>query len=372
MAAGGRGAAGHGLHRMRGAPAHGNRRVDQHRQHHRRGAEKTHAVTLDGVEDGGGLHPPQAHAGAGQRRHGPGKAPSIAMEHGQRPQIHRMWRHAARQHIAHRIEIRAAMVIQHALGVAGGARGVVEADVLPFIGGRFPVRIGGLGGQPSFVLGIAQRAVIPGELPIFDAHRARRRVEQGQHVTHLLAVLAVEQQHRRAAVRQDESQRGRIQPRVERIEHRARHRHAEVRLVQRRRIRRQHRHHVAAFDAPGPQRRRHAPAAIPGGAPTLAERGAMHERRARREHTGGPVQETQRRQRHVVGRVARQLVGVGDHCGSSWLAALRRDSRHAACQPSSASGPTRAPISSASSAAALPARARAYTPCRIAAMRKKL
>ncbi|MCY1538148.1 hypothetical protein D9M68_736730 [compost metagenome] len=123
------------------------------------------------------------------------------------------------------------MAGEHALGVAGGARGVVEADVLPFVGGPFPARVGRLGGEPGFVLGIAQRAVFAREFAVFDAHCARRRIEQGQHFAHLYAVLAVEEQHGGSAMRQDVGQGGGVQPCVERIEDRASHGHAEMGLV---------------------------------------------------------------------------------------------------------------------------------------------
>ena len=43
--------------------------------------------------------------------------------------------------------------------------------------------------------------------------------------------LAVDQQHLGLAVVEDEGDHRRIEPRVERIQHAARHRHAEMRLV---------------------------------------------------------------------------------------------------------------------------------------------
>ena len=44
----------------------------------------------DGIEHGLGPHLPEAHMGAGHQRDGPGEAPAVAVEHGQRPQIDRL------------------------------------------------------------------------------------------------------------------------------------------------------------------------------------------------------------------------------------------------------------------------------------------
>ena len=56
-----------------------------------------------------------------------GKAPAVAVEHGQRPQVDRVFGHVPLQHVADGVGGCAAVVVDHALGVAGGAAGVVEA-----------------------------------------------------------------------------------------------------------------------------------------------------------------------------------------------------------------------------------------------------
>ena len=64
------------------------------------------------------------------------------MEHRQRPQIDRVLGHRAGDDITDREQMRAAVMIDDAFGVAGGARRVVERDRVPFVVRHFP----GVGG----------------------------------------------------------------------------------------------------------------------------------------------------------------------------------------------------------------------------------
>ena len=81
-------------------------------------------------------HLAQADMRAAHKADRPGKAPAVAVEHRQGPEVDRVRAHAPDLHVADRVQVGAAVVIDHALGVAGGAAGVVEADGLPFIGGQ--------------------------------------------------------------------------------------------------------------------------------------------------------------------------------------------------------------------------------------------
>ena len=76
---------------------------------------------------------------AASNRDRPRKAPAIAVEHRQRPQIDGMLGHAAGQHIALAQEIGAAVMVDDALGIAGGPGRVEQTDRLPLIGGSAPL-----------------------------------------------------------------------------------------------------------------------------------------------------------------------------------------------------------------------------------------
>ena len=129
-------AAGRDLHGCAKRQLHGVGRVDQHRQHHRRAAHVRHAVARDGREDERRIDAAQADMRAADRRDRPRVGPAAAVEHRQRPEIDGCRREPESQRVAERVEVGAAMVIDDALGIAGGARGVEQADGLPFVGGR--------------------------------------------------------------------------------------------------------------------------------------------------------------------------------------------------------------------------------------------
>src|SRR4029077_5659617 len=99
-------------------------RVQQQISDDRRAAEMGNALALDRREDRAGLDAPETHMSAGERGDGPRKEPAIAMEHRQGPEIDRVPRQAPHHEIADRVEISAAVMIDDAFGIAGGARGV--------------------------------------------------------------------------------------------------------------------------------------------------------------------------------------------------------------------------------------------------------
>jgi hypothetical protein len=86
-------------------------RVEQHVHHDRRAAEMGHAVIGDRRVDGAGLDPAEADMGAGERRHRPGEAPAVAVEHRQRPEIDGIPGHAPDERIADGVQIGAAVMI---------------------------------------------------------------------------------------------------------------------------------------------------------------------------------------------------------------------------------------------------------------------
>ena len=98
--------------------------VSQHIQHDGRTAEMVDAMLGKRRVDGLGAHMAQAHVDpdiGGQR---PGEAPAVAVEHRQRPQVHREAAHVPAHGVGQRIQVCATVVIHHALGVTGGAGGV--------------------------------------------------------------------------------------------------------------------------------------------------------------------------------------------------------------------------------------------------------
>src|SRR3546814_10477309 len=77
----------------------------------------------------------QADVGASGRSQRPGVGPAVAVEHRQGPGIDRIAAESKGQHVADGIQIGAAVMVDDALGVAGGARGVEQRDRPPFVGG---------------------------------------------------------------------------------------------------------------------------------------------------------------------------------------------------------------------------------------------
>jgi hypothetical protein len=78
--------------------------------------------------------------------------------------------HAPDLDVAERVQVGAAVVVDHALGVSGGARGVVERDRPPFVGRRRPGVIRVALGQQRLVVERAQAlaAALSGGLGIVD------------------------------------------------------------------------------------------------------------------------------------------------------------------------------------------------------------
>ena len=106
------------------------------------------AVLVQRVQDRRRLDPAQADIGPRHRRHRPGEAPAVAMEHRQRPQIDGVLRHPPGERVADRVQVGAAVVVDDALRVAGGARRVVERDRIPLVARQRP-RIVGIGRRPG-------------------------------------------------------------------------------------------------------------------------------------------------------------------------------------------------------------------------------
>ena len=236
-------------------------RVEQRRHHDRRAAQMRDLVGGDGVVDRRGAHRAQADMGAGDHRQRPRKAPAVAVKHRQRPQIDRMLAHAAGDDVGERQQIGAAMVIDHALGIAGGARGVIERDGVPFVLRHQPVEIGIAFAQKILVFEFAEPLAGAGEFGIVVVDHQRLRLAARQRVLHHLGEFAVGDQHLGFAVVEREGDDGGVEPRVDGIEHRAGHGDAVVGFQHRRRVGQHHGDGVAALDAAPGERRGELPRA---------------------------------------------------------------------------------------------------------------
>ena len=129
------------------------------------------------------------------------------------------------------------------------------------------------------------------------------RVELRQRRLDHRGELAVGDQHFGLAVLEDEGDRVGIEADIERVQHRARHRHAEMRLEQLGRVGCHHGDGVVLADAAPLERAREAAAAAIGLGPIVAAR-AVHDREPVGMDGRGADQEIERRQRHEIRRVA--------------------------------------------------------------------
>ena len=247
--------------RPRGLALRRIRRVDQRVVDDRRAGHVGDAVLSDQLEDFGGIDLAQADIDAGRRRDGPWKAPAVAVEHRQRPEIDRMLAEIAGEDVADGVEVGAAMVGHHALRIARGSRGIAERDGVPFVL-RQP--------RDETFIALRQRVLVfdladplaAGESRIVDVDDEWLwTLHQGQRLRYHAGKFRIDQDDLGAAVIELEGDRGGIEPDVERVEHRARHRHRKMHFVHRGDIRQHRRDRIAVADVSAREVGRKAPAA---------------------------------------------------------------------------------------------------------------
>ena len=258
-------------------------------------------MTRDRLIHRGRAHGTQADMRSGDDRDRPREAPAVAMEHRQRPQIHRMLAEIARQNIADGIEISAAVMGHDALRVTRGARGIAQRNRVPFIAGkscsesRITRRDRRLVFELADPLAACKCRVVDVDDKGFWARHQRQRF--GDHA----GEFGIDENDFRAAMVELESDRGRIEPDVQCIQHRARHRDRKMHFVHGRDIRQHCRDRVAVSDATPGEPGRKASAALVGLGP--GETAAFIDRADVIGVNGGAAcEETQRRQRHIVRR----------------------------------------------------------------------
>ena len=288
--------------------------VDQQRVNDGGAAHVGDAFVADGVPSGFGFHAAQADIDPGAFGDGPGEGPAVAMEHRQRPEVDRVVRHSPGQDVADRVQMGAAMVVDHALRVARCAGCVAEGNRVPLVGWVLPVIRRIALGQERFVGDRShQVAVRPGR--IVDVDHQRFFVQHRQSRFDNRRKLPVGDQNPSTAVLQHEGDGLGVEAGVQRVQHRPAHRHAEMRLVHRGRVGQHHGHGVVLADAPPRQSGRQPPAPRIGLRPGVPLR-AMHDRWLVRVDISRPLDEGQRGQCGKIGLVfveAMQISGVPGH-----------------------------------------------------------
>jgi len=209
-----------------------------------------HALGVDQLPGELGVH--RAHGHMTRRGDGPREAPAVAVEHRQRPQVHRIGAQPGVDHFAQRVQVGAAVGVLHPLWPARGAGGVVDRDRLLLV--LQPARRPGRrhAGQ-QLLVGIAGadgvRAADHG-----DASQVQRR---GQFLQ-----AGVEQQVACAAVLEDVTDLGAGQAVVDRDQNPARRRHTEMGLKHRRRVEQQRRNAISLAKPGRPERVGQPPRAL--------------------------------------------------------------------------------------------------------------
>ena len=222
------------------------------------------AMFWDQFENLDGIDLAQADVDACRRRDRPGKAPAVAVKHRQGPEIDRMLAEIAGEDVADGVEIGAAMVGHHALGIAGRSRGVTERDGVPFVR-RQPCDKARIALRQRVLIFDLADAFATGKGCIVDIDDERLWPgHQGQRLGDHAGEFRIDQNDFRAAMIELKRDRTGIQPDVERVEHGAGHRDRKMHFVHRRDVRQHRRDRIATADVPGRQKRRKAPATLMG------------------------------------------------------------------------------------------------------------
>ena len=115
-----------------------------HGEHGRRGAEVGDSIGAQQPPDLARVDGAQADMGTAGRGDGPGEAPAVAVEHRQRPQVPGARPQAGVVRHRRGLQVRAPVVVHHALGPPGRPAGVVDGQELALVDlpGHRPSRIG--------------------------------------------------------------------------------------------------------------------------------------------------------------------------------------------------------------------------------------
>ena len=195
------------------------------------------------------------------------------------------------------------MMVDHAFRIAGGARGVVQADRLPFVRRQLPGVILVAAGKECFVIDGADRFAGAAVERVVDIHHQRLAAGECERLLDHRRKFAVHDHRLGFAVVEHECDGFGIEPGVERIEDGAAHRHAEVGFHHRRRVGQHDGHGVAKADARLRERRGELTAAVVGMRPGAADV-AVNDGEPVGIDRGGAFDEAERGERDVIGFVA--------------------------------------------------------------------
>ena len=158
-----------------------------------------------------------------------------------------------------RQQIGAAVMIDHALGIARGAGRVVERDRVPFVVRHRPGEVRVAFAQQFLVFEAAEPLARAGEFGIVVVDDQRLHLGERQRLLDHLGEFAIGDQHLGLGMVEREGEDRGVEPGIEGIEDGAGHRHAVMGLEHRRRVGEHDRDGVAALDA-APRQRRGEPA----------------------------------------------------------------------------------------------------------------
>ena len=244
------------------------------------------------------------HMSSADRGYRPREAPAVAVEHRQRPQVHRLGRHPGGDHLAERVEIRAAICVLDTLWLARGARGVVDRDrLLLVLEPALRLRVGAR--NP----GTARTHLVAATV---SPHRITVTPDELQRGEHRLE-LGVEQQEARTAVSEDVPDLGARKPVVDRDEDPAGRRDTEMGLEHRRRVEQQRRHSISLAQPRRPERIGESPRSL-GELAVGVSAIPIHHCELPGIHVGGPPEEIDRdsaRAKHLT----RDAIPLGDGSG---------------------------------------------------------
>ena len=201
------------------------------------------------------------------------------------------------------------MVIDNALRITGGARGVVQGDGIPLVVGQLPGEIGLAFVQQGLVILFAERFAA-GEFRVEGIDDDRLRpFEQRQRAFDDDGEFRIGDQHLGFAVGQHEGDGFGVEAGIQGIEDGADHRHAEMALEHRCRVGQHHRDRVALADTAilqgGSQLTTTVVAFLPGVLTRPLDDGnslRIDKRRA--------LDKAQRGKRNIIGRVLFEPDGV--------------------------------------------------------------